>query len=115
MRSNVSDVAMEYFTRSNAISLVRMIVFEQDEDTGAKCVYDILEADYNPGRSHWMTRQAVSYTEDSNLDVQFKFRFTPTDEVAPDTGADYRTSDEIDTVSVNLESKIIRAMQQMVA
>jgi hypothetical protein len=79
-------------------TVVRLIAFESDPDTGALSVHDILETDAdNEAGIRWLADKAV-------------YEFTDAEIVFPQA----RTVDDFDTGRFRkMQSKIIRAIQQL--
>jgi hypothetical protein len=79
-------------------TVVRLIAFESDPDTGALSVHDILETDAdNAAGIRWLADKAV-------------YEFTDAEIVFPQD----RTVDDFDTGRTRkMQSKIVRAVQQL--
>jgi hypothetical protein len=79
-------------------TVVRLIAFETDPDTGALSVHDILETDADSaGGIRWLVDKAVN-------------EFTDAEVVFPGD----RTVDDFDTGrAIKMESRLIRAIQQL--
>jgi hypothetical protein len=78
--TNIRNVTFEFFASRNVV-VVRMIAFNTDPLTGARCVEDIMEVDFDGrGGPEWLADRAAEYTTASDTDVLYTFRLQPTTE-----------------------------------
>ena len=106
----IQSVWFETFNTVNGPT-VRMISFEHDEVTGARSVYDIMEADHAAGIA-WLAQVAAEYSTLSDTEVEY-FLQGRTDVVGG--GLYKRTLAEADTGRARkLQSKLVNAVNAMI-
>lgn len=99
--TNIVKVVFEKVELRNAVTVVRLVSFRGDEETGAICVYDILEADLdNPRGIEWIAKTGARDYEGVPMFVRNEL-------------GKYQALEQFDTGRARkLESKLVRAISQ---
>lgn len=111
--NEIRTVVFETYEKHTG-TIVRLIAFGEDADTGAKYVADILEFDYaNDAGKRWVMRVAADYTESSDTSVEYFFRMMPKNAFDTATNIEF---DKIDTGRARkLQSRLVKAIDYAVA